>query len=252
MFESFKVPAMYVALQPVLSLMASGRHAGVVLDSGDGVTTVVPIKGCYIIPEAIMQMNFAGRDLTDNLARILMERGYAFTTTTELEVVRDIKEKLCYVALNFDLEMARSNIQIEQSYTLPDGQVITIGNERFRCPEALFQPSLHFDMESGGIHEIIYKSVMKCPIDFRQHFFANIILSGGNTLYPGIGDRLQKELITLVPSSIEVKTVEPPERAHSVWIGGSILGSLSSFKRAWITKQEYEEYGPSIVHTKYF
>ena len=243
MFESFKVPAMYVALQPMLSLMASGRHAGVILDSGDGVTTVVPIEGAYLIPEGIIRMNFAGRDLIDYLARILM--------TAELEVVRDIKEKLCYVALDFDLEMTKSKLQIEQSYTLPDGQVITIGNERFRCPEALFQPSF-FNMESGGIHEIIYKSVMKCPLDFRGDFFNNIILSGGNTLFPGFGDRLKKELTCLVPSSVKVKTVEPPERAHSVWIGGSVLGSLSTFQSAWITKQEYEEFGPSIVHKKCF
>lgn len=248
MFESLNSPEIYVAIQSALSLYASGRHAGIVLDSGDGCTTIVPIHGGVVIPRAMMRVNLAGRDLTDYLLRILMERGHTFTTTTEQEIVRDIKEKLCYVALDFDQEMGKNYpglIEvIEQSYQLPDGQLIKMGNERFRCPEAMFRPSL-LDLESRGIHETIYKSVMKCDMDLRRHFFANIILSGGNTLYPGIGERLQKELTALVPTSISVKIIEPAERQNSVWIGGSILASLSSFKKQWITRSEYDEYGPS-------
>ncbi|CAF1128429.1 unnamed protein product [Rotaria sordida] len=251
LFEQFNTPAMYVANQGVLSFYTLGRTAGIILEIGDGVSHTVPINEGYAIPHAISRVDIAGRDLTDFMVRLLAERGYAFTTTAEREIVRDMKEKLGYVALDFEQELIttkHSNI-IEKNYELPDGQRITIGNERFRCSEAIFTPTIIGQRELG-IAELLYDSIMKCDIDIRSIFYSNSLLSGGTTMFPGFADRMQKEMTKLAPPNRRIRIVAAPDRKLSAWIGGSILGSLSTFQRMWITKEEYNESGPSIVHRK--
>jgi len=253
MFETFEVPAYYLSIQAVLSLYSSGRTTGLVLDAGDGVTHTVPIYEGYALPHAIERNNLAGRDLTEYMRKLLNEVGLNFSSSAEAETVRDIKEKLCYVALDYEAEVAAYNnsTQNNKVYELPDGQTITVGSQRFRCPEALFKPML-IGKEMPGFHEISYQSILKCDVDIRKDLYSNIVMSGGTTMYPGIPERLSKEITALAPSTMKIKVVAPAERKFLVWIGGSILSSLSTFQTMWITKAEYQETGSTIVHRKCF
>ena len=257
MFETFNSPAVYVVNSAVLSLYASGRTTGIVLDSGGGVSHTVPIYEGHGLPHATIRLDLAGHDLTKYFGGLLRERDYSCHTPGEQGTMCDMKEKLCYVALDFEQEMATaaaSSSALEKSYELPDGQVITLGNERFRCPEALFQPSV-LHVESVGIHKNLYDSIMKCDTDGRdltKELFSNIVLSGGSTLFPGIADRLQKEITALAPSGRKIKVIPPPEGKYSAWKGGSAMASLSTFQQMWISKQEYDESGPSLFRNKCF
>ena len=252
MFETFSIPLLHQCICPMLSLYASGRTTGLVIDSGAGVSHVVPIFKQHTLTHAIQRHDIAsGRDLTDFFMKILCGRGYSFTTTAEREIVRDMKEKLCYVAMDFGQELQKSqlNSEIEKNYELPDGQVITIGDERFRCTEPIFQPAL-IGMSAQGLQDLIYNSIMKCDIDIRHYLYSNIILSGGNTMFPGLAERIKKELTCLASTGVRINVISPPERKYSTWIGGSILASMTDFSKMCINSSEYDEYGPSIVHRK--
>merc|ERR1712025_1537469 len=256
MFETFDARRFYVAIQAVLSLYASGRTTGVVVDCGDGVSHTVPIYEGYSMPHAIQHINLAGRDLTDYICKILQESKITLTTTAERESAKKIKEDLCYVSMDFVGEVD-AFIGKEKQFEMPDGQVVTVHNQMIRCPELMFKPALD-GREMPGLHQLTDKTVKDCDLDVRKDLLGNVVMSGGTTMFPNMPERLQNEIQTLVAEATKVKVIAPPERMISVWIGGSILASLSTFSRMWICKESdadatppitgYDEVGPRIVH----
>jgi len=242
MFENFSVPGLYVVSPGELSLYATGRATGIVLDCGHSLSCSIPIYEGRWLHYGTKRSNVAGSAIQRDLQRRLAERGLHFTSSAEREILRNIKEKACYIAVDYASESKEAS---DKNYELPDGEVITIhGDERMDCPEMLFSPC------HEGIHSMVHASIMTCDADLHQDLFGNIILAGGTTMLPGIQERVTKELQALAPAATQIRVIAPPERKYSVWIGGAILASLSTFQRMWISKQEYDESGPSIVHRK--
>mmetsp|Transcript_63040 Transcript_63040/g.148041 ORF Transcript_63040/g.148041 Transcript_63040/m.148041 type:complete len:354 (+) Transcript_63040:98-1159(+) len=245
MFESFEFQAAFVVLGPLLSLFAAGRTTGIVVDCGYSTSLAVPIYDSYLVAHAVMEMDMGGRDLTEHMVKLLMERSY----DADVELAGDVKEAMCYVALDFDEEMrtAAESSALEKTWEMEDGNTITIGEERFRCPEVLFQPSL-IGKETDGIADITYHSIMKCDAKSWPTLLGNVVLAGGSTLFSGFPDRLSKELTDRAPSSTAPKVAAERMRKYSAWVGGAFLSTLSSF--SWISRMEYETEGPEIVHRK--
>jgi len=248
-FETFNVPALFVSMQAVLSLYATGRTTGVVLDCGDGVTHAVPIFEGFALPHSIMRTDLAGRDVTRYLQFLLRREGFPFKTTAEHEVVKQIKENVCYLAINPQKEESLDGEKTR--YQLPDGEVIDIGAAKFRAPELLFRPDL-LGEEFEGLHEVLVFSIQKSDMDLRKTLYQNIVLSGGSTLFRGFGDRLLGEVKKVAPKDIKIRISAPQERLYSTWIGGSILASLDTFKKMWVSKKEYDDEGAKAITRKTF
>ncbi|KAI9684429.1 MAG: Actin-like protein [Trizodia sp. TS-e1964] len=256
LFETFNVPALYTSIQAVLSLYASGRTTGIVLDSGDGVSHAVPVYEGFAMPSSIRRIDVAGRDITEHLQTLLRKSGYVFHTSAEKEIVRQIKETTSFVALDPSKEerdiIKNANIGNDPKivdYVLPDGHKIQIGPERFRAPEILFDPEL-IGLEYPGVHQIVVDAINRTDMDLRKALFANIVLSGGSTLTKGFGDRLLHEIQRLAVKDMKIKIFAPPERKYSTWIGGSILAGLSTFRKMWVSIDDWQE-NPDIIHTKF-
>ena len=263
MFETFNVPGFYISIQAVLSLYSAGKYTGLVLDSGDGVTHAVPIFDGYCLPHAILRLDIAGRDLTEYMVNLLSETGNRFYTTAEKEIVKDIKEKSIYIPLNFEEEKER----VESfSYELPDGNHIIVRDQRIRCPEVLFKPRM-LGKEGLGIHDLCDLAIQNCDIDLRKELYYNILLSGGNAMIKGLSERLTAELkekrgklltnIRVLPKQNEddenkENLIKKYDIKFAVWDGGKVASNLSDFESQWITKEEHEEYGATILHRKCF
>lgn len=237
MFETFEVQNIYVAIQAVMSLYSAGRTTGLVVDSGDGVTHTVPVFEGFSLPHAVEKMEIAGRILTNYCQKLLLENGISMTSAAELEIVKDIKEKLCFVAQNFaeEFEQAKKSSEHDKQYTMPDKSVITVpASVRMGCPELLFEPNRN-GMTVKAIHELAWASVTASDIDVRKELCKNFIMSGGSTMYEGIPDRLKQEVVNKAPSGAEIRVVASADRKYAVWKGGSTLASLSTFASSWVT-----------------
>jgi centractin len=254
LFETFNVPALYNSVQAVLSLYASGRTTGIVLDVGDGVAHAVPVYDGFAIPNSIRRIDVAGRDVTEYLQTQLRKAGYIFHTSAEKEIVREIKEKRSYIALDPNKEekewsgTSSKASSKEVDYVLPDGKTIKVrytrlwyspavrltipqlGAERFRAPEILFDPE-RIGLEYQGVHQIVVEAIARTDMDLRKSLYSSIVLSGGSTLTKGFGDRLLHEVQRLAVKDMRIKIFAPPERKYTTWTGGSILAGLSTFKK---------------------
>ncbi|KAI9809136.1 MAG: Actin-like protein [Sarcosagium campestre] len=254
LFETFNVPALYTSIQAVLSLYASGRTTGIVLDAGDGVSHAVPVYEGFAMQSSIRRIDVAGRDVTEHLQILLRKSGYVFHTSAEKEIVRQIKEATSYVATDPRKEEKEwfgtggRGVGKSVEYTLPDGNKMQVGSERFRAPEILFDPEI-IGLEYPGIHQIVVDAINRTDMDLRKSLYGNIVLSGGSTLTKGFGDRLLHEVQRLAVKDMRIKIFAPPERKYSTWIGGSILAGLSTFRKMWVSIDDWHE-NPDIIHTK--
>jgi actin, other eukaryote len=251
LFETFDVKGFYLAAPPRLAHMSSGRNTAFVIDIGDTVTETMAITDGYSIESAIQRFNFGGRDITNYLIKLMTGRGYYFSSSADFINAKKIKEQLGCVSMDFnkDINDGLCSDKFEKTYELPDQNVLTIGTERFKSFEALFNPSL-VSKEFPGVHQIIQNGIQRTDIDLRSMFYGNILVSGGTSMIGYFTDRLDLEIHKLAPTNSKVKIVAPPERKYSTWIGGSILASLSTFQKCFISKDEYEENGPGIIHNK--
>jgi len=260
MFEEYGFQGVYVAIQAVLTLYAQGLTTGVVVDSGDGVTHIVPVYDGYAMPHLTRRLDIAGRDVTRYLIKLLLMRGYAFNRTADFETVREIKEKLCYVSydLELDTRLSEETTVLVESYTLPDGRTIKVGSERFEAPECMFQPHL-VDIEQPGVAEMLFQAIQTAPVDVRTELYKHVVLSGGSSMYPGLPSRLEKEMKQLYLTRVlggdptrlnkfKIKIEDPPRRKHMVFLGGAVLADIMKGREDfWISREEWFEKGVAAL-----
>ncbi|XP_072030929.1 uncharacterized protein [Amphiura filiformis] len=249
MFEKLNVPALYVANQAALALYANADTSGLVLSSGSGITEVVPVLDGNTLKHAVTTLDIAGKEVTRQLGRLLqMERGYSFSSSSERETLRNMKESLAYVCSDYEAEMLKVKHTAAAEYRLPDGSPLSIGQtDLFRCTEPLFQPDIFGILHQSGMANLITESLQRCDSEFLSTREPSILLTGGNTKITGFVDRFQSELTR---AKVDRVITAPEERIYSTWVGGSILASHSSFSERWISTDDYSEHGANIVNRR--
>jgi len=238
--EHYQCNAFYPVLDSMLTLYAGGFQTGLVVEIGDSITRIVPIYEGYKLDHAIRILDIGGRRLTRYMEKILGEIGYSADSSIRRELVRALKEKACFVSLDYKEDLKRIE-QYEKPYSLPDGSTITLSKERFEVPELLFNPSQ--ELEEDPLPKAIMDVIEECDLDIRPDLLNNIFLSGGSSMFPNIKSRIYQELeIELAKrkkKNQSIKIIAPRERVFSVWVGGSILSLLPDFSDHWITRAKY-------------
>jgi len=189
-----------------------------------------------------------GRHLDSFLNKILFEKGYEFTTPLELELISEIKEKLCVLKPDSRFKPKEGDFK---NHPLPDDSIVRLSTERYSIPEAIFDPK-RIGLEQDGLHEIVFKSILKSNSDIRKEIFSNVVLAGGNTLFENFQGRMKNELLELAPVKTPINVIANKERQYSSWIGGSVIGNMDTFQFLCITRKDYEDTGAKIVHYKTF
>jgi len=247
LFDNLGVPALFFGSQPILSLYATGERSGVVLESGEGMTQCCVVYEHYSIPHSYMRYDFGGRNVTEYLHTLLKRVGYSFNTTSEFEIVKKIKETLCYTIISSS--SSEENKTGPTQYYLPDGNFIVMKEEKILAPEILFNPSM-VGMEYLSFQDLIVTSLNKVDIDIRQPLYSHILLAGGNTLFKGITEKLHTEVKKIAPKHMKVKVHAPPGRKNGCWHGASVISTLNSFRNMWVTRSEYMEKGDKEIYIK--
>lgn len=234
MFDTFNASSIYLANQPILTLYASGLYDGLAVSSGHGVTQVAPSKAGNLIASLNTRLSIGGSDLTEKLRELLQQEGVEVSK----DIAAQIKESSCYVALDKDAAPET------KPYKLPDGKEIVLGAPRKQTTEFFLTTSLL---------ECIRDTIAKCATENnmeQEYLYSHIVLSGGNTMFHGMAERLQKELQALNGGIPVTVSTGSSSCINSTFIGGSILTCLEAFKPMWLTKKDYQEGGAAIVHTK--
>jgi actin-related protein 2 len=263
MFEKYGFNRVNVSVQAILALKSRGRDSGFVVDSGDGVTHLVPVTSGYLEPSLVSRINLAGRHVTEYLMKLLQKQGYPLNSSADFETVREIKQKCCYVAhdLQAERKLAQETTVVDTQYTMPNSRVMRMRAERFLAPEILFNPGLQGHGEGEGLAEAVFNTIRKSDMHVQKDYFSHIILSGGTTMFPGMSSRMEKDIRQLYfdqvlkgdtsrRSGFKCHVIDPPDRQHMVFMGASLLSEAAEAQgnSPWfITRKEYDEAGVSLV-----
>ena len=254
LLDNLGIPAIFFASQPILSLLSTSATSGIILESGDSITQSCVVYEGYSIPSSYERYNYGGRDVTEYLKNMLKRRGYYFYNSTELKLVNEIKENMCYLETNKRAEYANAKKALNKKlipYYLPDGNNISLGDERILAPEILFNPE-NIGKEYLSFQEMIISSINKTDIQIRKKAYENIWLSGGNTSFKDLNEKLIDELKTKLGKGLFINILENDKikPQYRCWIGGNIISTLEIFKKMWVTKNDWNETGNEIVHIK--
>lgn len=242
--EKYNCYGFYPVLDSMLTLYSGGFQTGLIIEIGDSSTRLVPMYEGFQLSHAIKVLDIGGATITEYMEHKLKSAGYSADSSVKKNLTRVIKEKACFVSLDFKEDMKRA-LEYKKSFTLPDGEIVVIDVLRFLVPELLFNPSL-FNLEIPPLHEAILDCIEECDIDVRPKLLNNLFLSGGSSMFPNLKSRIYQELEVLLAKRKRIQTIRiiaPKERMFSVWIGGSILAIIPEFANSWVTRDSYYSNG---------